>query len=110
MAGRSMRAVLALAAGCLAAPWVPALPSVMMLVSAGAAAAAGLFFRPTRLPALFLLGALWFLASASWQFAQQWPYERAGAVAVVEGRGIGVPLQCESSVRFVWATDVETQE
>src|SRR5690625_7787811 len=91
MAGRGMRAVLALAAGCLAAPWVPALPSVMMLVSAGAAAAAALFFRPTRLPALFLLGALWFLASASWQFSQQWPGERAGEVAVGAGRAVDWP-------------------
>src|SRR5690625_4664696 len=105
MAGRGMRAVLALAAGCLAAPWVPALPSVMMLVSAGAAAAAALFFRPTRLPALFLLGALWFLASASWQFAQQWPEERAGEVAVVEGRVIDLPQQGEQSLRFVLAVD-----
>src|SRR5690625_5655985 len=76
MAGRGMQAVLALAAGCLAAPWLPAVPSAAVQAFAGAAAAAALFFRPARLPALFLLGALWFLAAASWQLSQQWPAER----------------------------------
>lgn len=105
MAGRGMQAVLALAAGCLAAPWLPAVPSAAVQAFAGAAAAAALFFRPARLPALFLLGALWFLAAASWQLSQQWPAERAGEVVVVEGRVADLPQQAEQSLRFVLAVD-----
>src|SRR5690625_7949636 len=101
MAGRCMQAVLALAAGCLAAPWLPAVPSAAVQAFAGAAAAAALFFRPARLPALFFLGALWFLAAASWQLSQQWSAGRGGVEGVVEGREGDLPVSDVHSLRFV---------
>src|SRR5690625_7977847 len=103
MAGRGMQAVLALAAGCLAAPWLPAVPSAAVQAFAGAAAAAALFFRPARLPAPLLLGAPWFLAAASWPLSQHWPAGRAGDALVLEGPVADLPPQAEQSLRCALA-------
>ncbi|HSH28050.1 MAG TPA: ComEC/Rec2 family competence protein, partial [Wenzhouxiangella sp.] len=105
MAGGGGRVLLAFIAGCLLAPWLPSLPGIVVLVALAALAGAGCAFRRTRLPAIFLFGALWFLAAAQWQMDRQWPAERAGQIQTVTGHVVGLPQRHEQSVRFVLAVD-----
>lgn len=105
MAGRGGRALLAFVVGCMLAPWLPALPGIAVLVALAALAGAGCAFHRTRLPAIFVLGALWFLAAAQWQIDRQWPADRAGQIQAVTGHVVGLPQRHEQSVRFVLAVD-----
>lgn len=90
------------------APWLPSLPGIATLVVLAALAGMGCAFRRTRLPAVFLLGALWFLAAAQYQLDRQWPVHRAGQVQAVTGSVVGLPQGHGQSVRFVLAVDGES--
>lgn len=104
-AGGGWRYLLAFAAGCLAAPWLPVLPGWPLWLALLVPAAAGLAFRPTRLAATCLLGGLWFTAAAQWQLDEEWPDARAGEQASVTGTLIELPQRFDQSERFLLAVD-----
>ncbi len=97
----SWRWLLAFALGSVLAALVPAVPNGLQLLSLGLLAALLLFGSRTRLPAVFLLGALWFLAQAGWQLADQWPENRAGEVVDLPVRVASLPEWRGDSIRFV---------
>lgn len=99
------RLALAFVGGCLVAPWLPSLPGLAVLLAFAVAAGIGCAYRITRLPAVFVLGMLWFLAAAQWQIDRQWPQSRAGEVVTVVGTIEDLPRRHEQTVRFVLAVD-----
>ncbi|RFF31500.1 DNA internalization-related competence protein ComEC/Rec2 [Wenzhouxiangella sediminis] len=105
MRGGGGRLLLAFVGGCLLASWAPSLPGMPALLVLAALAGTGCAFRYTRLPAAFLLGALWFLAAAQGQIGSQWPAEEAGATRTLTGTVVGLPQRHEQTVRFVLAVD-----
>lgn len=105
MRGGGGRLALAFVGGCLLVSWLPSLPGPGLLLALAALAGIGGAFAPTRLPAVFLLGALWFLAAAQWQLDQQWPAQRAGEVVRVVGTIVDLPTRYDQTVRFVLAVD-----
>lgn len=104
--GGGWQFALAFVAGCLVAPWLPALPGPATLIALAAVAGVGCAFDATRLPAIGLLGGCWFLAAAVWQVDQQWPQERAGEVVSVTGTVVDLPRRRDESVRLLLAVDV----
>lgn len=100
MAGGGGRLALAFVGGCMLASWVPSLPGFAVLLLLGALTGIALAFDATRLTAVFVLGALWFLAAAQWQVDRQWPAERAGEVVSVTGAIVDLPQQSGRSIRF----------
>lgn len=108
MSGRGGRVALAFVGGCLLAPWLPSLPGALVLLALAALVGVGCAYRATRLPAVFVLGALWFLAAAQWQLDRQWPESRAGEVVTVVGTVVGLPQRYEQTVRFLLSADGES--
>lgn len=107
MGGGGGRLALALVGGCLLASWLPSLPGLGVLLSLAAVAGVLCAFPVTRLPAVFLLGALWFLGSAQWQLDRQWSDSRAGEEVTVVGTIVELPQRHENSVHFTLAVDSE---
>ncbi len=107
MDGGGGRLAMAVVGGCLLASWLPSIPGLGVLLSLAAVAGILCAFSVTRLPAVFLLGALWFLGSAQWQLDQQWPDARAGEEATVVGTITALPQRSGQSVQFTLAVDDE---
>jgi len=105
MSGGGGRAALAFVGGCLLASWLPSLPGPGLVLALAALAGIGCAFGASRLPSVFLLGALWFLAAAQWQMEQRWPSRQAGEVVSVTGTIIDLPQRREQTVRFTLAAD-----
>lgn len=105
MAGGGGRAALAFVGGCLLASWLPSLPGLGVLIALAAIAGAGCAFGATRVPALFVLSALWFAAAAQLQLERQWPPERAGEVVTVVGTIVDLPKQYEQTTSFLLEVD-----
>lgn len=105
MLGGGGRLALAFVCGCLLASWLPSLPGLGILLLL--AVVVGIFcaFDATRLTAVFVLGALWFLAAAQWQIDRQWPSELAGEVVEVTGTIVDLPRRAGQSQRFVLAVE-----
>lgn len=99
------RAAMAFVVGCLLAPWLPFLPGFAALLALAALAGVGCAFRATRLPSLFVLGALWFLAAAQWEVDRQWPAARAGETVTVTGSVVDLPRRLDQTVSFTLAVD-----
>jgi len=87
------------------APWVPVLPGMPVLMVLAAVAGVACAFEVSRLPALALLGMVWFLAAAQWQLDGQWPDARAGEIVTVSGTVIDLPRQIDQSSRFLLQID-----
>lgn len=88
------------AAGAILSAGVPALPSAAGLVLLAVLSLILMLFRATRLVAVLLLGALWFLVHA-WQFQHQaWPATRAGEAVEVVATVSGVPVQRDGRARL----------
>ncbi|QOC21111.1 DNA internalization-related competence protein ComEC/Rec2 [Wenzhouxiangella sp. AB-CW3] len=103
--GRGWRFLLLPATGCVAAAMLPVLPGWGGLLLILVLSLAGLGFRISRAPALFLLGMAWFLGHAQWLTDRQWPEDRAGDRQRVTGTVAGLPVQHEQSLRFEIRTD-----
>lgn len=99
------RFAIAFAGGCLLAPWMPLLPGMPIVILLAAVAGTACAFEVSRLPALALLGMVWFLACAQWQLDGQWPGARAGEVVAVRGTVIDLPRQLDQSSRFLLQVD-----
>lgn len=100
MAGGGGRAALAFVGGCTLASWVPSLPGLGVLLALGVLAGIAVAFDVTRLAAVFVLGALWFLAAAQWQIDRQWPAELAGEQVDVTGTVVDLPQHAGRSTGF----------
>ncbi|MDZ7789827.1 MAG: DNA internalization-related competence protein ComEC/Rec2 [Xanthomonadales bacterium] len=100
MSGRGGRAALAFVCGCTLASWLPSLPGLGVLVLLAVVAGIALAFDTTRLAAVFVLGALWFLAAAQWQMDRQWPAALAGEVVAVTGTIVDLPAHSGRSIGF----------
>jgi len=99
------RILLLFAAGCLLAVWSPALPEWSLLGLLSALALAATLWRPTRLPAVAVLGAIWVLSGARLQIEKQWPPDRAGEIHVLTGTIIELPRPRDESVRLLFRPD-----
>lgn len=108
--GGGWQFALAFVTGCLLAPWVPALPGAWVLAGLAAIAGIGCAFDATRLTAVGLLGACWFLAAAAWQVDRQWPVERAGEVVSVAGTVVDLPRRRDQSVHLLLAVDTDASD
>lgn len=104
-AGGGWQYLLVFAAGCLAAPWLPALPGWTLWLTLLILAAGGLAFRTTCLAATCLLGGLWFTAAAQWQLDSEWPSARDGSLVSVTGTLVELPQRYDQSERFLLAVD-----
>lgn len=97
----SWRWLLAFALGLVLAALVPTIPDGLQMLGLSALAVLLLWRSRARLAGLFLLGALWFLAHAGWQLADQWPEDRAGEIVDLKVRVVSLPEWRGDSIRFV---------
>ncbi len=92
--------------GVCAAHLVPRLPEPFWLLVLAAIGALGLWARPTRLPAILLLGACWALAGAQQRLDDRLPLAAQGRDIEVTARVIDLPQQQPEAWRF----DVEVTQ
>ncbi|MEN1729549.1 MAG: ComEC/Rec2 family competence protein, partial [Pseudomonadota bacterium] len=97
----SWRWLLALSSGIVLAALLPALPDAAGLAILGVVALSLLIHSRTRVFAVFLLGALWFLVQAQAQLDQQWPASRSGEVVEMQFRVAALPEWQGESLRFI---------
>jgi len=97
----SWRYLLAFALGLVLSALTPVLPDGVQMACLGALAALLLCWSRTRLVALFLIGALWFLVSVIGHTGNQWPESRAGEIVDLKVRVVGLPEWQGDSIRFV---------
>ena len=104
------RWLLAFSGGIVLSALVPALPPTVGLIAIAGLALLLLLWSKTRLPAVFLLGALWFLVQAQWQLQQQWPESRAGEIIELDLRVATLPEWRGDSIRFIGSPVDESYE
>lgn len=91
--------MVALAAGLLAIRWLPALPSVWLIVLLALAGVALLVWRGHWL-GFTLVGFAWACTSAQWALDDRLAPALDGQTLWVEGRVVGLPSQHNGTVRF----------
>ncbi len=99
------RWLLAGSSGVVLAALIPALPGLLWLCAVGALSLVLLRWAQTRLLAVFLLAAVWFLLQASWQFDRSWPASRAGEIVQRDIRVVSLPEWRGDSVQFIATVD-----
>ncbi len=99
------RLLLAFVAGVVVTSLIPALPAPAAVVTAGVVALVMLLLPRWRLPAVFVLGAIWFIGHALWLASAEWPAERDRELLTVTGTVVGLPEQRGRSLRFEFRPD-----
>jgi competence protein ComEC len=97
--------LLTFAVGCVLGATTPALPGMGWVAVLLLLAIVGLGHIRTRLPAVLLLGLVWFLGHAQWHMDRQWPDELAGEDFVLTGTVVGLPELREQGLRFEFQPD-----
>ncbi len=96
---------LAFSAGVMAGALLPALPAWSILGLLLAISAAAAICPRLRLPAVLVLGVVWFAGHAQWHLDRSWPADRSGEQVELTGRIVGLPETRGHRTRVVVISD-----
>ncbi|AKS42193.1 DNA internalization-related competence protein ComEC/Rec2 [Wenzhouxiangella marina] len=102
--------LLAFSSGVVLAALLPSLPGQGAVLALLLPLIGLVFWRPTRLPALGLFGAAWFVLNAHWQLESEWPESRTGEQHRVSGQVTGLPRWRGQSLEFDFLADQSNDE